>query len=180
MTLLHGRLPVTATCTAALLAALLMTPDVGQAHPVPSAPTAPCFTDGFPPRGGGTPTGRSPVRFKWGNSPYLGARYNRCAGTVKVYYGGYPARGGLFGNIAAYSHYILRYSTPNDFNWHEARLTVGAARVATFDAFRGDWNFMVKACGGESLGQLFPWGAGRNAAPLWCTAWSPLVYLNAR
>ena len=37
----------------------------------------------------GSQVGANPIRYEYGNSPYVGARYNSCADVVKVYYGGY-------------------------------------------------------------------------------------------
>lgn len=39
--------------------------------------------------GAGQRVGGKPARFEYGDSPYVGTRYNSCEGTVKIYYGGY-------------------------------------------------------------------------------------------
>jgi hypothetical protein len=54
---------------------------------VPQAAAGCVVKDGT--AGDGQRLGGSPVRFDYPDSPYVGLRYNSCAGTVKIYYGGY-------------------------------------------------------------------------------------------
>jgi hypothetical protein len=36
----------------------------------------------------GSPVGSNPTRYEFGNSPYVGARYNSCTDVIQVYFGG--------------------------------------------------------------------------------------------
>jgi hypothetical protein len=57
-----------------------------------------CVYDGTSSRG--VRTGSNPVRYEFGNSPYLGIRYDRCRETIKFFVGGYER----------ITHYNLRVS----------------------------------------------------------------------
>ncbi len=122
-----------------------------------SSPLRPadCYVNvGSPPYGaGGQNTGGYPPRYRYGDSPYLGVLYDSCAGTIKVYYGGYTS-----------THYnIGGYGKQRD-------VPGGARRVTTFRVSGSDpraYGITVQACNRGS------WG-GRSK----CTRLSPVVWIQ--
>jgi hypothetical protein len=148
---------------AAVLVPVVLTGGTATAARVPaSAPASPCaYRDAYPP-GGGTSLGGTPERFEYADTPYAGARFDGCANTLKLYYGGYSS--------SRYGYYEVRYTYPSQLGWYSWRLRMGEYRVATVDApARGDWNFKVRACVGTI----------DEARPGHCTAWSPQLFLHA-
>ncbi|MGW7263407.1 hypothetical protein [Streptomyces sp. NPDC054842] len=113
-----------------------------------------CYVDAYPP-GGGTNIGGSPNRYQWSNSPYIGARYNRCNGYVYVIYGGYRA-----------THYNVRWAAPGG-PWEQSELSASKG-LWKWPARHGDYNLMIQACNRGTF-------SGSK-----CTAWSPQLYLNTR
>ncbi|MET9887756.1 hypothetical protein ABZZ20_32395 [Streptomyces sp. NPDC006430] len=178
MSAISRRRPLATTCTVVLIGAgLLWAPAARAAVPSDLAtqpeatPASLCVSrpprDGFPP-GGGNNTGGIPPRYQWGNSPYLGARYDSCPSKVRVFYGGYSGTGFLH-----YTHYVMKYTTPGELGWKTTQLTIGQHRVWTFtNASHGDWNFKVKACFNAPRE-----GGGERSV---CSDWSPQIYLNSR
>ncbi|MEV7812553.1 MULTISPECIES: hypothetical protein [Streptomyces] len=138
------------------------TATAAQARLPASDPASQCaYQDAYPP-GGGTDLGGTPKRFKYADTPYAGARFDECANTLRVYYGGYSS--------PRYTYYEVRYTYPSRPGWYSWQLRMGEYRVATVDApARGDWNFKVRACA----------GAIDEAGPGSCTAWSPQLFLHA-
>lgn len=110
----------------------------------------------------GARVGRAPIRYEYGNSPYVGVRYDSCADVVKVYFGGYTG----------ITHYNLRYTESDRVplrggTWFQMELGPGTARVFTMTARSSEphWNtYSVQAC---RRGGLFE----RSS----CTRWSPTV-----
>jgi hypothetical protein len=114
----------------------------------------------------------NPVRFRYPDSPYVGARFDRCAGKVIVYFGGYRPGGA--------THYNIRWGT----NQFESAVT-DKGRLMTFDdpgdRRPGDHTFIVQACrrgGPVAVPSGFPQPPvhGRSS----CTRWSPEVHLPRR
>jgi hypothetical protein len=81
--------------------------------------------------------GGNPVRFQYPDSPYLGARLDRCTGKIYLYYSQNP-------DLGYATHYNIRWGT----NQYEAR--GGYNRKFTFNDPRdprpGIHTFMVQAC----------------------------------
>jgi hypothetical protein len=102
---------------------------------------------------GGRNIGGYPPRYEYDASPYLGAIYDSCAGTMKVYYGGYTS-----------THYNIRgYGEQRD-------VPGGLKRVTTWRVSGSGpraYPFTVQACNRGS-------GGGRSN----CTQWSPVVWLQ--
>ena len=101
----------------------------------------------------GSPVGANPVRYEYGNSPYVGARYNSCTDVIKVYFGGYT-------NLTHYN--VIRGARQYELAPGPARVWMITPAswdyVATFSAqgcVRGDW-----------------------PQPSRCTRWSPTVSVN--
>lgn len=115
----------------------------------------------------GVRVGRAPIRYEYGNSPYLGVRYDSCADVVKVYFGGYTG----------ITHYNLRYkeSDRHPFNCGGCRFSQmefgpGTARVWTMTARSPEPHlntYSVQAC---KRGGLFESSS--------CTRWSPTVTIR--
>lgn len=107
----------------------------------------------------GQQVGSNPVRYRYPDSPYLGARFDRCTGKIHLYYGGV--------RTDFYTHYNIRWGT----NQYEARM--GANRRATFndpgDPRPGNHGFIVQACRDTPI-----------MVPDYCTRWSPQVQLPRR
>jgi hypothetical protein len=142
----------------ALLALVASTPTVGQpataAEPNPPTPDAAACRINDGTSSTGSPRGANPVRYEYGNSPYVGARYNSCLDVIKVYFGGYT-------NL---THYNLK----SFFSQRE--MAPGPYRVATWTPeFPGNYvdTFTVQGCvrGG------FPPHSH-------CTRWSPTVHVR--
>ena len=103
----------------------------------------------------GRAIGGSPPRFEYDNSPYLGARYDSCGDSVKLYYGGYTG----------ITHYNIRWGNT------QREVGPGQARVLTLNASQfgeGDVDFVVQAC---------KRGSGPFSTSS-CTRWSPPVRLS--
>ncbi|MCB5180193.1 hypothetical protein [Streptomyces antimicrobicus] len=151
MSVLARRRAVTALASALVLATGILTGPAAQA--AQSAPAAQCrTTNGFPPKGG-TNTGGTPPRYKFSNSPYIGAIYDSCDNVIKLYFGGYSA------NL---THYIVRMQWDTT-DWQDIRMAPGPRRMWTVEAPGRDYNFLVQACNGSA-----------------CTRFSPQLYVNAR
>ena len=149
MSVLMRRRAVTAVSAAVLLATgALVAPATGAQ----AAPAAGCYTrDGFPPKGG-TNTGGTPPRYKFSDSPYVGATYESCENVIKLYFGGYSSA----------EHYRITWQADTG-DWQVTRGNPGARKVWTLQAPGYDYNFRVQACNGSA-----------------CTRSSPLLYVNAR
>lgn len=156
--------PVVAAAAALLVPVVLVggRATAAQARVSVSAPAGQCASEDAYAPGGGTDLGGTPKRFKYADTPYAGARFDGCANTLRVYYGGYSS--------PHYSYYEVRYTYPSRLGWYSWQLRMGEYRVATVDApARGDWNFKVRACA----------GAIDEAGPGHCTGWSPQLFLHA-
>ncbi|GAA3058399.1 hypothetical protein GCM10010464_23710 [Pseudonocardia yunnanensis] len=141
--------------------ASLMT--VGGVIAAPSASAAPCaagtpgqYVDGFATEGQEIPG--SPKRYEFGDSPYVGVRYDRCLQTIKVYFGGYT--GITHYNISPGWGPQLELAPLERGVWTAGR---------NFRPLppRDTLHFSVQAC--KRGGFL-----GRST----CTAWSPVVWLE--
>ncbi len=101
----------------------------------------------------GSQVGANPVRYEYGNSPYVGARYNSCTDVIKVYFGGYT-------NL---THYNVIYGS------RQYELAAGPAKVWTVTPPSYDtWvTFSVQGCIRGSWPQ-----------PSRCTRWSPTLYVQ--
>jgi hypothetical protein len=116
----------------------------------------PCHTDGET-FGKGSPFGSAPLRWKYRDSPYAGARYNRCANKVTFYYGGYPEL----------HHYDVKWTlspkgtttTDNDYAAGSRKTTLNATHTSGYTTY----TVQVRACSATA-----------------CTRWSPIVYLTYR
>lgn len=169
MSTLTWRNAITVVTSAVLISGIVVAPNVAAAGPgtVKSAtvkvlgnasgqPTAlkkGCFfRDGTAPDGGMN-TGGTPPRFAYGNSPYLGARFDSCGDVVRVYFGGYNG-----------THYNIRYVSPTSARWVQQELAGGPRKVWTITAEAGDYNFVVQACnrGGALVGLPVPGGPRRS------------------
>ncbi|MER7947546.1 hypothetical protein ABTY59_09185 [Streptomyces sp. NPDC096079] len=138
---------------AVVLASCAVAAGVVTAPTVTEAAARGCYEDAFPP-GGGINIGGSPNRYKWDNSPYIGARYDRCANRVYVIYGGYRA-----------THYNVRWVAPGG-PWEQGE--VGPGGQWSWPPRHGDYNLTIQACNRSTFGSSK------------CTAWSPQLYLNTR
>ncbi|UUU26512.1 hypothetical protein [Streptomyces sp. DSM 40750] len=150
--------------TAILLGSCLaLAPGVAQAQSPAAAPQGLCtHRDGYPPDGG-TNMGGTPSRYQWRNTPYVGARFDGCTDTLKLYYGGYSRPG--------YSYYEVRYTNEARHGWRTWQLPMGERRVSTIEGpAHGSWNFKVRACA-SSIDDA------QGARP--CTGWSPQLFLYA-
>lgn len=163
MKITKRRRPLATLCAALMTGTgLALAPGVAAAQPPSStpasAPAKQCTTrDGFPPAGG-TNIGGVPNRYKYGSTPYVGARFDGCANTLKLYYGGYSS---------PWDYYEVRYTYPGQLGWFTWRLTMGERRVSTVNGpAHGDWNFKVRACA---------YGIDEPG----CTGWSPQLFLHA-
>lgn len=154
-------------CTAVLIATgVALTPGAAQAQAPSAAPAGQCtYRDGYPP-GGGTNIGavpNPPNEYQSRNTPYVGARFDGCTNTLKLYYGGYSS--------PRYSSYEVQYTCPAQLGWRTWQLTIGEHRVYTINGpAHGDWNFKVRACA-SSIDD------SQGARP--CTGWSPQLFLHA-
>lgn len=153
-------------CTAVMFASGLAAAPGAAAAPAPAkapatTPEAPCTVrDGYPPGARNTGIGGSPMKYRFANSPYVGARYESCAGTLKLYYGGHTS--------PRWAYYEVQYTHPTGRDWKTWQVRIGERRVATWDdPERGSWNFKVRACA-----QSIDDAQGRN-----CTPWSPQLFV---
>jgi hypothetical protein len=105
--------------------------------------------------------GADPKRYEFGNSPYVGARYDSCADVIKVYYGGYVA--------GSFTHYNVRRALASiPFRGGQSELQEGPARVwtiAPLDPYFEE--FTVQGC-----------VRGKFPRPSSCTRWSPTVRVS--
>ncbi|MFJ4523949.1 hypothetical protein ACIP4Y_23850 [Streptomyces sp. NPDC088810] len=130
-----------------------------QAKAPGSVPAGCAYRDAYPPDGG-TNIGGVPTRYKHTYTPYAGARFDACANTLKVYYGGYSS--------PRYAYYEISYTYPSGRSWYSWRMAMGERQVATVSGpAHGDWNFKVRACA-HSI----------DEGPS-CTGWSPQLFLHA-
>jgi hypothetical protein len=106
----------------------------------------------------GQHVGGNPVRFEYGDSPYVGARYNSCEGTVKIYYGGYT-------NITHYNVTV---------NGRQRETRAGERLVLTVPVNPGSpVSVQVQAC------QLGEWVVVARK-PSSCTRFSPPVTVQTQ
>ena len=101
----------------------------------------------------GSPVGANPVRYEYGNSPYVGARYNSCTDVIKVYFGGYT-------NL---THYNVIHGS------RQYELAPGPARVWTITP--ASWDYVVTFRAQGCVRGDWP-------QPSRCTRWSPTVFVN--
>ena len=132
----------------------------------PPAASAVCrLVDGTSPTG--TRFGSSPVKYEYGNSPYMGVRFDSCGDVLRLYYGGYT------GN----THYNLRFTNPDprlgDADRKQIEVSSGAARVYTLTAAP----YHTETGGGRRFFvavQACSRGTGLFSTST-CTRWSPTV-----
>ena len=99
--------------------------------------------------------GANPPKYEYGNSPYVGARYNSCSDVIRVYYGGYT-------NLTHYN--VL------DRVRGQRELKAGANMVWTVTPYASTdyWeSFSVQGC-----------VRGKWPNPSKCTRWSPTVWVH--
>lgn len=106
----------------------------------------------------GVPTGSNPTRYRYSDSPYVGARYNSCTNKIVVYYGGY----------APYP------SSPTSHHFYHLRLTNGDQAEVPQGLAR-TWTFIAPA--GPSTGISAQQCVKVTLIPAGCTRWSPVVQL---
>jgi hypothetical protein len=120
-------------------------------------PAACTITDGTSTNGGAT-RGANPVKYEFGNSPYVGARFDSCADVIKVYYGGYTAESLTHYNVTrGFGSYSAAHT--------QSELKAGPAMVWTVtprDHFYE--TFTVQGC-----------RRGSFLRPSSCTRWSPTI-----
>jgi hypothetical protein len=105
------------------------------------------ITDGVADSGRALPA--KPLRYEYENSPYLGVRRDDCAGTIKIYYGGYTG----------ITHYNLRVGAV------QREIAPLARGVVVESIRRGDHpSITVQAC---KRGGIFESSS--------CTRWSPTI-----
>lgn len=122
---------------------------VSAQQTVPTARAA-CFVrDGV--ASDGREVGRNPFRYDYGNSPYLGVRFENCADVVRIHFGGYTG----------ITHYNLR-----DMRGSQRELSPREKGVLTITPPRGvrKYSWTVQAC---KRGGTFEKSS--------CTRWSPAV-----
>jgi hypothetical protein len=127
---------------------------------------APCkINDGIATTGASV--GDNPVRYEYGNSPYLGARYNSCLDVIKVYYGGYDP-----GVPRGVTHYnVIRHAQVGSYppiRFGQGELRATTTRMVWTVTPRPNANhvasFTVQAC-----------RKGPVDVSSTCTRWSPTV-----
>jgi len=107
------------------------------------------ITDGVADSGRAVPG--TPLRYEYENSPYVGVRRDDCAGTIKIYYGGY----------SGITHYNVRIGAA------QRELAPRARGVVTESIRPGDHpSITVQAC---KRGGLFESSS--------CTRWSPTIII---
>ncbi|MCZ0988941.1 hypothetical protein O1M54_30545 [Streptomyces diastatochromogenes] len=157
---------ITVTTAAFLLVSVASTGGTATAAEVrgpASVPAAQCtYRDAFPP-GGGTNTGGIPNRYQYANSPYAGARFDSCADSLQIYYGGF--------SNPRYAYYEIAYTYPSQLGWYRWVDRGMGRRIWSVrpPITRGDWNFKVRACANTI----------DSPGPGTCTAWSPQLFLHA-
>ncbi|MGW0393133.1 hypothetical protein ACWDYJ_19995 [Streptomyces sp. NPDC003042] len=165
----RSRRLATATVTAGVLAAgLLLAPEVsavGSSAPTaPRAKAVPCeYVNG---EGvAGTRLNATPPRWKYGNSPYLGTRFDRCGDVVTIHYGGYPKASYY---KVAWSINCPKGSFEKKYGPGKAfKLVLTAAHCRTTQDSYTTYEVQVAAC-------------TRHTPPAkdTCTRWSPRVLLT--
>jgi hypothetical protein len=122
--------------------------------PPSGGPYTPCIVDGET-FGEGTPVGSAPLTWKYGGTPYAGARYDGCANTVTFYYGGYTNP----------SYYKVKWTlSPKGTTTAYDSYAAGSLKKtlrATHTSGYTTYTVQVRACSGTL-----------------CTRWSPIVYLT--
>lgn len=97
----------------------------------------------------------SPVRFRYPDTPYVGARFSSCTGKISIYFGGFK-RGDA-------THYNIRWGT----NQYESPVT-NSGRILRFndpgETRPGYHTFKVQAC-----------NRGSGVQKSGCTRWSPEI-----
>ena|SRR5882757_9895471 len=133
-------------------------------------PASCTVSDGTTPAG--ERVGSNPVRFRYPDTPYVGARFDRCKGKVYVYYGGFKPAGA--------THYNIRWGTNQ---WEDT--VTDSGRIRTFndpgDKRPGVHTFVVQACrrgGPVGVPPGFPQPPIRGRSS--CTRWSPEIQLPRR
>lgn len=127
---------------------LLSTPGTASAEPC-TASTPGMVADAY--ANDGLRIARTPPRYTYGKSPYIGARYNKCLRTLKVYFGGY----------SGITHYNMRTTGGAQWELKPLRNGVWSPKIGWYDPGIA---FSVQAC---NRGGTFQ----RSS----CTAWSPTV-----
>jgi len=98
----------------------------------------------------------NPRRYKYDDSPYLGARFDSCGDSIKIYFGG----------STGMTHYNLRHGTG-----HQQELSprkAGVLTIASPSGYQGrNYSFAVQAC-----------NRGGTFQPSSCTRWSPSVVVR--
>jgi hypothetical protein len=125
----------------------------------PSASAAPCAPGGVPQLLDATATAGqaiagTPPRYQFGDSPYVGARYDHCLHTITVYFGGYTG----------ITHYNLRPSWGPQVELAPRAKGVWTAPRSLVDHRLNDIRFAVQAC-----------KRGGFLESSSCTPWSPEV-----
>ncbi|MFI1103927.1 hypothetical protein [Streptomyces melanogenes] len=149
-------------CTALMIAAgLASVPGAAAAQTPDTAPGRGCTVrDGYPPQARNTSVGGTPTKYKYTYSPYIGGRYDSCAHTLTLYYGG--------NSSPRWAYYEVSYAHPSGREWSTWQGRMGENRYATWSNPEiGSWNFKVRACA-QSIDE----GQGRN-----CTSWSPQLFV---
>jgi hypothetical protein len=105
--------------------------------------------------GEGTPVGSAPLTWKYGGTPYAGARYDGCANTVTFYHRGYTNP----------SYYKVKWTlSPKGTTTAYDSYAAGSLKKtlrATHTSGYTTYTVQVRACSGTL-----------------CTRWSPIVYLT--
>jgi hypothetical protein len=145
----------TATVVSAVLAAGALTAASGDAAPAAHHTLKACIiNDGDAETG--EKFGSDPPKYEYGNSPYLGVRYNSCSDVIKVYYGGYTD--------------LTHYNVMSNLR-RQQELKAGPKMVWTVTPYfaTGDhWErFAVQGC-----------IRGNWPNPSKCTRWSPTVWIH--
>jgi hypothetical protein len=117
----------------------------------------------------GVATGSNPTRWKYSDTPYIGARYNSCTNKVSFHYGGYP------------------YAKPNrplQSRWYNLRLTTGQQYeqpTKQSESAEGERRvaYMV-APNRASIGVSAQFCTGGVPLAAHCTRWSPVVQVALR
>jgi len=147
---------------AGVLLGLVGTMACGAIIVAPTASAAPCaagaaaqYIDGV--ATAGQEIAGSPKRYEFGDSPYVGARYDQCLQTIKVYFGGYTG----------ITHYNIRPGWGPQVEVAPHRKGVWTAPKAARNWPRNEVYFSVQACRRGGVLQKSS-----------CSAWSPVVKIN--
>jgi hypothetical protein len=133
---------------------LIATPGVASAAPCPAGGPAQ-YVDARATEG--QEIAGSPKKYEFGDSPYIGARYDKCARLLKIYFGGYNG----------ITHYNIRYDSGNQYELapHERGVWSPKHGDSLYEIGR---KFSVQAC---------KRGSGLSSSS--CTRWSPVISFNA-